>query len=57
MGLASCAERRVAAPISKMNRRDVREAQARAFIVVIIYFVSDEAGEEEFFSNACLYSA
>jgi len=40
-----------------MNRRKVREAQARAFVVVIIYFVSDGAGEEEFFSNACLYSA
>jgi hypothetical protein len=57
MGLPSCAERRLAAPINKMNRRKVREAQARAFIVVIIYFVSDRAGDEEFFSNACLYSA
>ena len=27
-----------------MNRRKVREAQARAFIVVIIYFASDEGG-------------
>ena len=57
MVLPCCAERGLAAPISKMNRRKVREAQARAFIVVIIYFVSDGAGEEEFFSNACLYSA
>ena len=57
MGLPCCAERRVAAPISKMVERNAREAQARAFIVVIIYFVSDEAGEEEFFSKTCLYSA
>jgi hypothetical protein len=57
MRFPSCAERGLAAPINKMNKRNALEREALTLFVVIIYFVSERPREGELFSNLCLYSA